>query len=101
MSTPEWSIFDRLEELEDITLKLMENADTTEPNLKNTSVVARDAIILARAGFTLAFVSAAAGVSNPRELKDRCIHLFRGVGLSKRMLDSMEEFMLSVCESAE
>jgi len=29
MSKPEWHIFDRLDELENITLELMEKADTT------------------------------------------------------------------------
>ena len=82
MSTPEWSIFDRLDELEDITLGLMEKTDTTEPTLKNTSTVARDAITIAKLGFMLAFRLQAIGASNPRAEKNKCIDLMKRVGLS-------------------
>ena len=34
---PEWSIFDRLDEVEKITLEQMEKTDTIEPTLKNTT----------------------------------------------------------------
>ena len=101
MSTPEWSIFDRLDELEDITLGLMEKADVTEPTLENTSTVARDASILAHLGFLLAFTSTAARSSVPRETKDRWIHVLKASGLSEKMLNLVEEFMITICESVE
>ena len=55
MSEPEWSLFDRLDELESITLQLMEKADTAEPTLKGTSTIAKDARILAIFALSTAF----------------------------------------------
>ena len=101
MSTPEWSIFDRLDELEDITLKLMEKADTTEPTLKEVSPIARDASILAKQGFIFSFINYAVKASNPRETKDMWIRILKTNGLSEKTLDSMEKLMFGVCESIE
>ncbi len=98
---PEWSIFDRLDELEDITLKLMEKTDVTEPTLEETSVVARDAKILADYALTISFGLAIAGHSNPREGKDILLKLLKDAGLSKEMLVSEAKLLLQVCEAKE
>jgi len=101
MSTPEWSIFARLDELEDITLKLMEKADTTEPTLKDTSTVARDARILAELAFILGFGAYIHYASKPIELKDKLLGAFKKQGLSGEILDSLEKFMTARCEDIE
>ncbi len=101
MSTPKWSIFDRLDELEDITLGLMEKAETTEPTLKDASTVARDAITIAKLGFMLAFRLQATGASNPRAEKNRCIDLMKRVGLNEKELDRLDAWAVAVCECLE
>jgi len=101
MSTPEWSIFDRLDELENITLELMEKADTSEPTLKDTSTMARDAIILALFAFGAAFLESATDVQNPRAQKDRYISSLKQVGLSPKMLEVTERVLIQMCELIE
>ncbi|MBA7483403.1 hypothetical protein ES707_18918 [subsurface metagenome] len=101
MSTPEWSIFDRLDELEDITLGLMEKAETTEPTLKDAYNIAKDASILGKLGFLLAFVHTAVRASNPRETKGTWTHVLKVSGLSESVLKSVEDSMVKVCESVE
>jgi len=62
---PQWSIFDRLDELEDITLELMTKTEATEPTLKETSALARDASIVARLGVAFGFISMLAMSRDP------------------------------------
>ena len=101
ISTPEWSIFDRLDELEDITLKLMEQTEVKEPNLKDTSTAANDANILAKQTLIFAFIHWAATGHSQRETKDRIISILKKTGLSEKMLDSVEGRMTEVCEFVE
>ena len=101
MSTPEWNIFGRIEELEDIALKLMEKADITEPTLKDMSTVARDARISAEFGFILGFDAYIHYAPKPIELKDKLIGVFKKQGLSREILDSLEKFMAATCEDVE
>ncbi len=101
MSTPEWSIFDRLDELEDITLKLMEKTDVTEPSLKDTSTMATDAIILALFVLGTAFLESATNVQNPRAQKDHYIDSFKQVGLSPKILEGAEKVLIQMCELIE
>ena len=99
MSTPEWSIFDRLEELEDITLKLMEKTETAEPTLKSVSTVAKDASILARYAILFAFTSSVADKSDdPRRLKDTYIEFLKRAGLSEEQLKRLRDRLVTVCE---
>ena len=93
MSTPEWSLFDRLDELEDITLKLMEKAETTEPTLKDTAILAETAFLL---GVGLEIVNA----PNRIEAKDATIAFLKVSGLSKEKLDRMDELVTAICEAA-
>ena len=73
---PEWGIFDRLSELEDITLKLMEKDDTIEPTLKNIAVIAEDARIIAKWALTLSAAWAIEKTSEHRQFKDELLKGF-------------------------
>ena len=101
MSTPEWSIFDRLDELENITLKLMEQTDTAEPTLKKTSATARDARILALNAFAWAFFASAIKSPNPTALKDAAIDSLKPAQLSPEILESLEEILIKICDILE
>ncbi len=101
MSKPEWSIFDRLDELEGITLELMEKAETAEPTLKETTVSARDARILAIFALGTAFAVSAGDVQNPRALKDGYISNLKQVGLSQKMLGVAEKVLIEMCKLIE
>ena len=98
---PEWHLFDRLSELEDITLKLMEKADTTEPTLKETTALARDAFMLAILAFGSSFAADAIKAGNPRALKDRDIATFKKLGVSEETLKDVEEILVHICEELE
>ena len=76
----------------------MEKADVTEPTLEGTSTVARDAVILARLGFAIAFFNHIRNTSHPREFKDKWIQILKAARLSEEMLDSVEELMVLACE---
>jgi len=101
MSKPEWHIFDRLDELENITLELMEKADTTEPSLKNTSARAHDASILALFALVTAFGAVASDVQNPRALKDGYIVNLKRAGLSQKMLELAGNVLVQMCKLIE
>jgi len=99
---PEWSIFDRLDELEDITLNLMEKADTTEPTLKETSTIARDARLLAEFAFILGF-SAYIGDSsdNPIELKDKFTSVLKSQNLNEELFEAISSYMVNATKPFE
>lgn len=99
---PEWSIFDRLDELEDITLKLMEKADTTEPTLRKTSSTTRDAHLLAELAFIIAF-SAYLGDSSekPIELKDKVIGILESQGVNEELFKKMSKYMVNATKRFE
>ena len=97
---PEWSIFDRLDEVEKITLELMEKADTTEPTLKEASILLKDAIILATYALYFHFVITSKG-RDARKLKDGYIGVLKSAGLSKSSLESIHESLIKLCEAIE
>ncbi len=98
---PEWHLFDRLDELEEITLKLMEKADTTEPTLKGTAVVARDALILAINSLVLLFFENVYKSDNPRRERDSFIQILMGSGLSEDTLKWIEDSLTKTCKFIE
>ena len=98
---PEWHFFDRLNELEKIALELMEKTDTTEPSLKNATIRATDASIVALFALGSTFMVTASDVSNPRALKDRYINALEQSGLSQRMLGIAKRFLIKMCELIE
>jgi len=99
---PEWSLFDRLDELENITLKLMEKADTTEPTLKEVTEIARDAHLLAELAFILGF-SAYIGQSSdsPIELKDKFTSVLKSQSLNEELFEAISNYMVNATKSFE
>ncbi len=101
MSTPEWHIFDRLDDLEKITLELMDKADTTEPTLKSTFTIAKDSTVLTLFALATAFAAVASDVRNPRALKDGYIASLKQAGLSPKMLELVEKLLIEMCKLIE
>lgn len=99
---PEFFIFDRLDELEDITLKLMEKADTTTPTLKETSRIARDTRLLAEFAFILSF-SAYIGDSSdkPIELKDKLIGILKSQNVSEELFERISNYLVNATKRFE
>lgn len=98
---PEWSIFDRVDEIEDITLKLMEKTDITEPTLSKASTMARDALILARNSFVLGFFANFYNSDNPRKGRDNFIQILMEAGLSEEVLKWIEDSLTGTCNIIE
>lgn len=98
---PQWSIFDRLDEIEDITLKLMEKTDITEPTLNKTSTMARDALILARYSFILGFYATCHNDDNPRKDRDDSIQILMEAGLGEETLKWLEDILTETCNIIE
>ena len=101
---PEWQLFDRIDELEDITLKLWEEADATGPTLKKTSSVARDSLIVARNAILLNFIETVVRLSDSnraRKKKDMWLEILKRAGLSEETLNWLRKTMTRVCEVVE
>jgi hypothetical protein len=97
--TPEWNIFDRLDELENITLDLMDKTVATEPTLRNTTNVATEALSLATVALVIAFTSAS--VSNPpitRRLRGICVRLLERQSVSKKTVENLASRMATISE---
>ncbi len=101
MSTSEWSIFDRLDELEEITLNIMEKTDSAEPRLKDTLITTRGTWMLAFNAYALAFLAGAVDAPNPRALKDAAIDSFQHPELSPKTQEVIEEVLIKACEFIE
>ena len=97
---PEWSVFDRLDELEKITLEQMEKTDTIEPTLKEVSRLLKDAIILATYALYFNFTITSKD-RDARKLKDGYISILKNTGLSKSSLESVHESLITLCEAIE
>ena len=99
---PEWDIFDRLDELEDITLQLMEKTDKAEPALKDIASMLNDALIMGQAGVIFSFVvSARVAGHDYRKGKDLFIETLRSQGLSKERVKDVEDTLVRVCKFIE
>jgi len=107
MGTPEWDIFGRIEELEDITLELAGAFESAgKPDAESTpgeaaAALPRDTIILAQNAFILGFRALVALSSRPRKMKDRWVGFLKKQGLSKEVLNSLEEWMVAICDAIE
>ena len=82
-------------------MKLMEKTDTAEPTLKDTSIMARDARILAFNAYALAFLTSAIEAPNPRALKDSAIDSLKPAKLSPKTQEIIEEVLIKACEFIE
>ena len=99
---PEWSIFNRIDELEKISLELMEKTETVEPALNDVAARAKDNLIVATYAYGFAFTSLA--LQNPqqaRKRKDDMVNRFKRLGLSAERLKTLSETMTFICDSLE
>ncbi|MBA7663972.1 hypothetical protein ES703_72021 [subsurface metagenome] len=78
---PEFFIFDRLDELENITLELMEKADLGEPSVEIATRLAKHATIIAEFGLVLTFLG------RVREAKSKS----EAIALKDSLLDGLRE----------
>ena len=98
-SIPEWSIFERLDELETITLNLMDKTEFAEPTLQNIGVTLKDANVMAKYALLLAFGHLAA-VGNPEyaeHLRDSFLQHLKSMGLSPASIEWSKEMMTYYC----
>ena len=91
---PEWGIFDRLDELEKITLELMEKTDTTEPTLKDTAVLAEVAFLL---GVGFHIVEA----RDSMLAKNVSMDILKAAGLSEGKLDAMDKLLTATYQATQ
>ena len=82
---PEWSLFERLDELENITLELMDKPDDTEPTLSEIQTTLNDAHNLAQIAVLLALVNTMSlkGKKSINELKGVIFDGAKTLGLSE------------------
>jgi hypothetical protein len=100
---PEWNVFDRLDELETITLKLMEKTDTAEPTVKEKQKILEDIGIMARMALVLAFVTGVRHLETKyiRKTRDEILQMLKEEGLSTTSLEWANEMMTEICERKE
>jgi hypothetical protein len=98
---PEWHLFDRIDELEKITLELMDKTDTTEPTLKETSAQVQDAIMLAEYGVFVGVGPLIVKDPNPRLAKETFIGVLRKAGLSQKILGDLDASLTALCVAIE
>ena len=99
---PEWSIFDRIDELEDLTLKLMDKTEQAEPALKDIVSLLNDAIIMGKAGIIFSFIIASKVAGHEyRKGRDIFIEELKRQGLSKGRLEEVEHNLTELCKLIE
>ena len=91
----------RIENLEDISLELMEKADTAGPIVKDPVTGAKDANAIAKYAFLVGFAVAISGASDPRERMSKWTRILSSAGLSREMLDWMEGWMATIVHLSE
>ena len=96
---PEWSIFDRLDELEDITLDLMGKADRVEPSLETINDSVQDTVLMAKYGIWLTFLLASKDNTKYVELKDAILKQLRDIGVGEQPLQSLSNSLNSACDA--
>jgi hypothetical protein len=88
MSTAEWDIFARIENL--------------EQDIKAAKPTVKDANIVSMFAFGLAFGAVAVRMPDQaRGIKDSYLGYLKASGLSPKMLDILEQAMLEACDMAE
>ena len=110
--TPEWSIFDRLEELEDITLQLMGKTDAADPKITDISTkvkqiekveaIALDAARLAALGVLAAFVAIATDESTKaRIIKDTLLVVAKHFDITLELRQWLATALTGLCDDIE
>jgi len=87
---PEFFIFDRIDELERISLELMEDTGLTKPTLKQTQLTAKDALILAEMAFILTF---APYYEKSKKLWGAISAVLKTRGMSEDRLTSIKKYL--------
>lgn len=98
---PELFIFDRIDELEKISLELMESTEDTKPTLKSIQILVNDTFILAELALIISFINYCAGTKKHREYKDDFIGMLKNRGLSSEKLDIINKYFTWACEGFE
>ena len=98
---PEWNIFDRIDELENITLDLMEKTDTTKPELDIIAVRLKDAMILGTCATYFCHAITSKVIGQPRQVKDMMLNLLKEKELSEDILDILTNSLNMLCETIE
>lgn len=100
MSTPQWDIFRRIEDLEDLYLDQAGKVEAVEPTLKDISAQVSDATIMSRYGLLVSFVVGSID-RDPREGKTVVIDFLKDAGLSDKQLESLNLSLSALCEMIE
>jgi hypothetical protein len=88
MSTAEWDFFKRIENLE-------QDIETAKPTLNDANTVATFAFGLAFGNMVIRTPKYA------KKMKDECTQHLKTLGVSPKVLDLLEQFMLKACDIAE
>lgn len=100
-SISEWQLFNRIDELEKITLELMDKTESVEPTLKDTAALARAAFHTGLFGFILGFSAASQNIKDRRKFKDEWVEYMKSQGVDKALVDHLHEWMLYICKQQE
>ena len=87
----EWSIFDRLDEVENITLDLMDKTDKVIPEMGNVALTSQDALIMARYGLWAFFNLMCMQGRDPAAGRDIFLRQLKDWGLSKKSLSWLKK----------
>lgn len=102
MSTPEFEIFKRVEELEDIALNLMEKTSNVEPSIKSLDKEHQETRKLVLATLLITYIDYA--TRNPtrcRAWKDKIMDMLNHIELDTHIKEIVEQAILIICNSAE
>ena len=97
---PEWSIFERLDELETITLELMDKKDKTEPKVTRELTQSKDAFLLAQLAYVVTFTTFAQAADKNKlvGVKDSILKFATNVGMSEETRKWLDTTMLNTIE---
>ena len=95
---PEWSIFERLDELEDIALNLMDKTDKADPALHELTISSEDAEIMAKYGIWAMFIMNCKLGADPRAGKTLVIKQLKEWGLSEKSLNWVQEALSGISD---
>lgn len=98
---PEWSIFDRLDEVEGIALELMDKTDKAEPVANRITLASKDATIMAKYGIWAMFITACTQGADPQAGKKLIIKQLEEWGLSEQPLQWLQKALASIVDLAE
>ena len=100
---PEWDVFKRIDELETVTLKIMDQTDKAEPTLKEMQSVLKDFGIISRTALMLSFMNWARVIKPQyvRKHRDMWLKYLKDQQLSETSIEWVNEMMTQICEIKE